>query len=85
MRKYFEVVEKHLGELVTEYESERREAAHAEGGISIYDMPRLEDFLSLGYRGTFRAGVAGPINSILSDLRTALLEPLELPAPAVTG
>jgi len=82
--EYFEVVEKHLGELVTEYESKRRRAAHIQGGISISNMPKLEEFLGPSYTGPFRDNIISPINGILSALQEALLEPLELPEPTAT-
>jgi hypothetical protein len=85
LRECFEAVQEQLGELVTEWESARRRAAYIQGGISIADMPRMNKFLDPKYAGPFKAGIAGPIDSILSDLRGALLEPLKLPTPAVTG
>jgi hypothetical protein len=81
----FRTVEKQLSGLVTEYESARRRAAHIQGGISITDMPTMKDFLDRAYIGPFRAGIAGSIDSILSDLRSALLEPLKLPALGATS
>jgi hypothetical protein len=80
LRRYFGTIEKSLGELVAEYE--RRRAALLQEGASVSDMPRLDKFLE---PGPFRVGIAVPIESILSDLREALLKPPELPAPAATG
>ena len=80
----FRAIEKHLSELVVEYESERRSAAHIQGGASISGTPKLDDFLGPSYIGPFRENIKSPIDSILSSLQEALLKPLELPAPKAT-
>jgi hypothetical protein len=82
--KNFRAIENHLIELVKEYESERRNAAHTQGGTSISGMPKLTEFLGPGYIGPFRKNVMEPIDNILSSLQEALLKPLELPAPRAT-
>ncbi len=79
----FENVEGSLGHLVTEYELKRRDASYDQSGASLSEMGTLQAFLNPGENDLFKAGIAEPVNDILSDLKKALLEPLELSAPAM--
>lgn len=80
----FTKIEVYLGELLAEYESKRRRAAHIEGGVPVSDMPKLAEFLDPKFKWPFIENIAGPFHDILNDLRRALLKPLELPAPTAT-
>src|SRR5262249_22947395 len=82
--RHFRAIEKHLSKLVTEYESVRRRATYIQGGTFITDTPKLDEFLGSSYNEPFKMSISIPINSILSSLQEALLEPVKLPASVAT-
>jgi hypothetical protein len=71
------VIERYLGELVTEYERSRRLVAHAPGGIAISELPKLNAFIDPEDKARFTEHVARPIHGLINQLRTALLTPVE--------
>jgi Skp family chaperone for outer membrane proteins len=80
----FRKIEEYLGELIAEYESNRRKAAHVKGGVPVSDMPLLTEFLDPKSKRPFMENIAGPFHDIHNDLQRALLKPLELPSPIAT-
>ena len=77
---YFHDIEKYLGKLVDEYEEHRRAVAHGHHAISIAELPKLYAFFDPDDSGPFRAGTTIHLKAAAKELRTALLEPLELPS-----